>query len=189
MTDDAFMPETALRLFIGLQPDAAVQADLQKHQKLWRWSATARPFEVELFHMTLHCLGWVHSARLRELQQALATVPFEPFSLVLRTPALWEVAVLLADDNVALDDLRLRLLVPLMRMGLQVDGHWTPHVTLARKAKRSVPPVHCFPVHWAASHFSLVLSTPLSRPPYVRHEVLKRYPTQACTSISTRAPL
>ena len=179
MTDDALMPETALRLFIGLQPDSAVQADLQKHQKLWRWSTTARPFDVEQFHLTLHFLGWVHSARLSELQLALATVPVEPLSLVLRSTALWEVAVLLADDNVALDDLRMRLMVPLMRMGLRVDGHWTPHVTLARKAKGSVPPVHSFPLPWTASHFSLVLSTPLPRPPYVRHEVLSRYPTQA----------
>ena len=42
-------------------------------------------------------------------------------------------AVLLADENVALDDLRSRLMVPLLRMGLRVEGHWRPHVTLARK--------------------------------------------------------
>jgi 2'-5' RNA ligase len=128
--------------------------------------------------MTLHFLGLVHAARVDELQHALAEIPMAPLSLVLRTPALWEVAVLLADENAALRDLRLRLMVPLLRMGLRVDGRWTPHVTLARKARGAVPPACSPPVHWNACHFALVLSTLSSTPPYARHDVLRRYPVE-----------
>jgi 2'-5' RNA ligase len=86
------------------------------------------------------------------------------------------VAVLLADENVALNDLRSRLMVPLLRMGLRVDGHWTPHVTLARHALGAVPPACSPPVHWTARHFSLVRSTLSPTPPFVQHDVLRRYP-------------
>lgn len=173
------MPETALRLFIGLRPEGEARTSLQAHQRLWRWPAGVRLLEAEHLHLTLHFLGLVHSARVDALQHALAEIPMTPIPLLFRTPAAWSVAVLLAEENAALRDLRQRLMVPLLRLGLPVDGHWTPHVTLARHAKGAVPP-SCPPlVHWTAGHFSLVLSTLSPRPPYVRHEVLRRYPTQA----------
>lgn len=178
MNDDASMPETALRLFIGLQPDDAVQAAIRSHQSLWRWPPRARLLQAEHLHMTLHFLDLVHSARVDELQHVLGTIPMQPIPIVLRTTAVWKVAVLLADENVALNDLRSRLMVPLLRMGLRVDGHWTPHVTLAREAAGAAPPAGSPPVHWTARHFALVLSTRSPRPPHVRHDVLRRYPSE-----------
>lgn len=179
MRDDASMSEAALRLFVGLQPDDGVLAAIRSHQSLWRWPPRARLLKVEHFHMTLHFWDRVHSARVDELQHVLGTIPMPPIPIVLRTKALWtKVAVLLADENVALNDLRSRLMVPLLRMGLRVEGHWTPHVTLARNAHGAVPPTGSPPVHWTARHFSLVLSTLSPRPPYVRHDVLRRYPSE-----------
>ena len=180
MTDDASMLETAVRLFIGLQPDHEGQAAIRSHQCLWRWPPRVGLLRAEHLHMTLHCLGWVHSARVHELQHMLGTVPMQPIPIVLRTTASWKkVAVLLSDENVALNDLRWRLMVPLMRMGLRVEGHWKPHVTLARYAHGAVPPASSPPVFWTARHFSLVLSTPLPRPPYVQHDVLYHYAAEA----------
>ena len=177
MNDDASMPETAMRLFIGLQPDDEVQAEIRSHRSLWRWPARARLLRAEHLHMTLHFLDLVHSARVEELQHVLGTIPMQPTPIVLRTTALWtKVAVLLAEENVALNDLRLRLMVPLLRMGLRVDGHFTPHVTLARRALGAVPPACSSPVHWTARHFSLVRSTLSPTPPFVQHDVLRRYP-------------
>lgn len=176
MHDDPSMPETALRLFIGLQPDDDVQAAIRSNQSLWRWPPRARLLKAEHFHMTLHFWERVHSARVDELQHVLGTIPMQPIPIVLRTTAVWKVAVLLADENVALNDLRSRLMVPLLRMGLRVDGHWTPHVTLARHALGAVPPACSPPVHWTARHFSLVRSTLSPTPPFVQHDVLRRYP-------------
>lgn len=180
MRDDASMPEAALRLFIGLQPDEDVQAAIRSHQSLWRWRPGARLLRAEHFHMTLHFWEQVHPARVDELQHVLGTIPMQPIPIVLRTTALWKkVAVLLVEENVALNDLRLRLMVPLLRMGLRVEGHWTPHLTLARDPHGAVPPTGSPPVHWTARHFSLVLSTRSPRPPHVRHDVLRRYPSEA----------
>ena len=177
MHDDPSMPETALRLFIGLQPDDEGQAAIRSHQSLWRWPARARLLQAEHLHMTLHFLDLVHSARVDELQQVLGTILMQPIPIVLRTTASWaKAAVLLADENVALDDLRSRLMVPLLRMGLRVEGHWTPHVTLARHAPGAMPPACSPPVHWTARHFSLVRSTRSPAPPFVQHDVLRRYP-------------
>jgi 2'-5' RNA ligase len=173
MHDDASMPESALRLFIGLQPDDDVQAAIRSHQSLWRWPPRARLLKPEHFHMTLHFWEQVHPALVDELQRVLGTVPMQPIPMVFRSTALWKkAAVLLAEENAALNDLRCRLMVPLMRMGLRVEGHWTPHVTLARQPSDAVPPASFPPVHWTACHFALVRSTLSPRPPHVRHDVL-----------------
>ncbi len=88
-----------------------------------------------------------------EPQHVLGTIPMQPILIVrARTTAMWKVAVLLADENVALNRSRCRLMVPLSRMGLRVDGHWTPHVTLAREyraapCRRTGSP----PVHWTGA--------------------------------------
>jgi 2'-5' RNA ligase len=175
------------RLFIGLMPDAGVQAAIDGHRQLWRWPSNARPTAPSQLHLTLHFLGDVPAERLPQLHQALAEVPVHEMQLTLRTPDLWMVAVLRPDENEALRDLRRRLAFTLAHLDLHTEGDWTPHVTLARKVDGAQPPESCPPIAWTVREFALVWSTPPADASRARdqrdqidqhYQVLARYPFQ-----------
>lgn len=166
------------RLFVGLMPDAEVQNAIARQRRGWQLPDGAVPTRLLQLHLTLHFLEQVEHSRALDLQQALAEVRMEEIALTLRTPELWtapKAAVVRADENEALNDLRERIARPLRRLGLPTRAQWTPHVTLARDAQGAVPPADSVPVPvpWVAKDFALIWSHLL---PTLHYEVLARYP-------------
>ena len=168
--------EATRRLFIGLVPDAAVQAAIDVQRKAWRWPPGCRLTRPERMHLTLHFLGEVDAPRQSALQHALAELPMRELTLVLGTPQTWRnhVAVLVADEHEALRALHAGLALQIARAGLApARARWTPHVTIARDASGALPPADPQPIRWQVSEFVLIWSR---MAPLWRHEPLARYP-------------
>lgn len=128
--------------------------------------------------MTLHFLGEVAAVQQTALLNGLAEVPMPALTLVLHTPEVWRnpVAVLRADEDEGLRELRERLKQPLIHAGLAPErGRWAPHLTIARKCLGAVPPVEPPPIVWPVNEFALVCSH-LSMPAH--YEILARFPSR-----------
>jgi 2'-5' RNA ligase len=150
---------TSKRLFIALWPDARVRAALAARRDAWQWPPGAAVVNADKLHVTLHFLGHVAADRVDDLRAAIA-LPFTPFELTLREPAVWRggVAVLESDAPAPLMDLQARLGLALDALGLPVEQRpYRPHVTVARKAHGAVPP-GATPVPWAVRDYALVVS-------------------------------
>jgi 2'-5' RNA ligase len=153
--------EPTRRLFIGLLPDAKVQAAIDAHRRAWFWPPGSRLTRLERIHLTLHFLGEVDAARQAELQQALAELPPGALELLLRRPETWpnHVAVLRADGHEELRVLHERLALQIVRAGLAPERRrWIPHLTLGRNAAGAVPPANEPPIRWITKGFALVWS-------------------------------
>ncbi len=170
------LAEPSRRLFIGLMPDASVQAAIDVQRQAWRWPSGCRFTRPQRMHLTLHFLGEVDGLRQGALQDALADVPMNELTLVLATPQVWRnhVAVLVAQEHEGLRALHAGLALQLVHAGLiPARAHWTPHLTIAREASGAVPPADPQPIRWRVPAFVLVWSR---MAPDWRHEVLARYP-------------
>ncbi len=168
--------EPTRRLFIGLVPDASVQAAIDFQRQAWHWPPGCRLTRPQRMHLTLHFLGEVDGPHQAALQDVLADVPMQGLTLVLGTPQVWRnhVAVLLVDEHEGLRALHAGLALQLVRAGLvPARARWTPHVTIAREASGAVPPADPQPIRWRVAAFVLVWSR---LAPDWRHEVLARYP-------------
>ena len=149
----------AQRLFIALWPDARVRAALSARRDAWQWPPGAAIVNADKLHATLHFIGQVAAQQVDAVRDAIA-LPFTPFELTLREPAVWRggIAVLESDAPAALLDLQVRLGLALDALGLPVEQRpYRPHVTLARKARGAVPP-GATPVSWPVHDFALVVS-------------------------------
>lgn len=149
----------AQRLFIALWPDARVRSALAARRDAWQWPPGAAIVNADKLHATLHFLGQVPPDRVADVRAAIA-LPFTPFELELREPALWRggIAVLEADAPPPLLDLHVRLGLALDALGLPVEPRpYRPHVTFARKARGAVPP-GATPVPWPVRDYALVVS-------------------------------
>ena len=173
-TDLFAMPATTdtHRLFIGLMAEGSAQAAVDAHRRLWRWPQEASLPPPERLHLTLHFLGEVEAAVERALLKALTAVPVPPLNLTLDTVEVWRngVAVLQPRENAMLRMLHGRIGEVL---GFGPDARWKPHVTLARKASKALPPESFPPVEWHVPRFELVWSR-LGQGAH--YETLGRYP-------------
>lgn len=173
MPQDAETPATA-RLFLALLPGEAEQAALAAHAAAWRWNADAARYAPPDWHVTLHFIGPVPRSRLDELKAALA-VPVTPFELRFGEPMLWPhgLAVLLPMATPpALQALHDLFGVRLRQLGLRTDERpYRPHLTLARRAARAVPPK---PPAWGWSVHGYALMESTGRPE-TRYRALRRY--------------
>jgi 2'-5' RNA ligase len=151
------------RLFIALWPDEATRMELARRRDAWAWPRSASPVKTERLHVTLHFLGDVARDRIPDLAAALS-VPFESFSLAISRPVLWPhgMAVLEPDAvPIELNHLHERLGKALVGEGIALDARaYRPHVTLARRAGKTVPPSADAPVHWHIAGYRLMESTP-----------------------------
>lgn len=167
----------ALRLFLALWPDAATRRAIAAEADRWQWPPGARRCAPQDWHVTLHFLGNVPSARLPELQAALS-VPLTPFTWTLDGPQHWPrgLAVLASRRAAApLAALHRRLARALSARHLPVENRpWRPHVTLARQAADAVCPAEWHAIAWPVRDYALVRAT---GDPRSRYEVLARYPS------------
>ena len=143
-----------MRLFLALWPDPATRAAIAAWQRDWAWPAEAAPVPADRLHLTLHFIGNVPRDKLPGLASGLK-VAFAPFDLELRRGEVWpnSVAVLQPDRTpTAMKWLHGDLAGALRNLELPVeDRPFRPHVTLARHARRAVPPPQHAGVDWRAS--------------------------------------
>ncbi|MCW5636182.1 MAG: RNA 2',3'-cyclic phosphodiesterase [Rubrivivax sp.] len=156
-------PPASLRLFVALWPDEAARAALVQWRDAMACPAPAQPTRRDKLHLTLHFIGAVAAARLRELADGLALPP-PRFELCLDRIAAWHGGIVALQPTrlpEPLAELHGRLAAALRQLGLPVEARrFRPHVTLARHA-RAVPPHHAAPppVRWAVDGYALVEST------------------------------
>jgi len=166
---------SSVRLFLALWPDAQVREALVRSREAWAWPAGVALVRPQSLHLTLHFLGAVPVTRLPQLRAGLA-VPFQSFTLCLDRPAQWPrgIAVLQAEHLPAgLLDLHQALGQGLQRLGLPVEQRTLrPHVTLARRAGRALPPVEAQRIDWPVQGYALVASMPDAPG---RYRLLERY--------------
>lgn len=131
------------RLFLAIRPPSAVRdalIDLMEGIDNARWQ------DDDQLHLTLRYIGEVESPQANDLAEALLSLRFEPFEVVLEgvghfedrgTPrALWaDVA-----PNPALLHLQRKVERVCIRSGIEPDHRrYMPHVTLARLNRSSGP--------------------------------------------------
>lgn len=150
------------RLFLALWPEDDVQQQLVTHAAQWTWPDGCIRYLPEDWHLTLHFIGPIQAGRVADIV-ALASVPFEPFTLTLDQPTLWPhgLAVLcMSQVSAPLQALYERLDDVLRRLDLPVETRpYQPHVTLARRATAAILPGRLTPVVWRARRYALVVST------------------------------
>jgi 2'-5' RNA ligase len=161
------MTAPTLRLFVALWPSPAVLGALVGLRDSIRWPAGARPTASDKLHLTLHFLGEVGAARLRELALAIDAVPAERFELTLDRVTCWPGGLVVSSPSRAGDALRARhaaIAGALRRFGVPVETRaFRPHVTLARRCASppALPPLA--PIRWPVEGHALVESTPDGR--------------------------
>jgi 2'-5' RNA ligase len=132
----------ALRLFVALWPTPQTRRALAAAQAALPWPAGARPIGAEGLHLTLAFIGAVAPQQLGQVSRA-AGVPSAGVDLALTRVDVWKggTAVLCpAAVPAALRDLQARLAASLQAAGVPFDARdFTPHVTLARKARGMAP--------------------------------------------------
>ncbi|MHB8947574.1 MAG: RNA 2',3'-cyclic phosphodiesterase [Rhodoferax sp.] len=150
------------RLFLALDADAPVQAQLAAHAKQWTWPVGCVPCQPADWHITLHFIGAVDADQVERLAAGLA-VPFQPFELVLDLPLLWPHGLAILGASVVpppLLALYEQLGAALRGLDVTVETRpYQPHVTLARHAGAAIAPAASTPVLWPVQGYALVLST------------------------------
>ncbi|MES2937801.1 MAG: RNA 2',3'-cyclic phosphodiesterase [Pseudomonadota bacterium] len=170
------LPSPPKRLFVGLMPERAIQAQLQRHCTTWEWPDEARLVPFARYHLTLYFIGEVGAATEQQLRQALREVPMHPLELALGAPEPWpnQVAVLRPAENPGLRALHARIAHAVVDAGLEPELRgYKPHVTLARNAAGAQPPARTEPIRWAAREFALVWSVLPAAGIPARYEVLE----------------
>jgi len=156
--DDAGQP---CRLFLAIWPSPAESEELLRYQRRWSWPPGATPVAADRLHLTLHFIGSLPRQRLGELRSGLQ-VAVEPFELALNRAEAWPrglVVLRAAAPDAALQRLHDRLGEALLALGLTPERRrFRPHVTLARRATASVPPIGAADLRWQVGSYALVES-------------------------------
>ena len=151
------------RLFLALWPDDATRVALARCRDAWTWGPAAAPEPTARLHLTLHFLGAVPEPRLPELMDGLQ-LPSRPFTLGLDRSERWPNGAAVLSPSLLPPDLlalHAALRDRLHLLGLSTETRaYRPHVTLARRARDALAPVHTTPVHWPVSGYALVASRP-----------------------------
>ncbi|EXI70676.1 MAG TPA: RNA 2',3'-cyclic phosphodiesterase [Candidatus Accumulibacter phosphatis] len=157
--DDA--AATRCRLFLALWPTPAENQELLHYLRQWSWSPGTTPVAAERLHLTLHFIGSLPRQRLDELRSGLR-VAVEPFELALNRAEAWPhglVVLRAASPPAALQRLHDRLGEALQALRLAPERRrFRPHVTLARRATASIPPLAAADLRWQVGSYTLVES-------------------------------
>ncbi|NYT05969.1 MAG: RNA 2',3'-cyclic phosphodiesterase [Methanomicrobiales archaeon] len=128
-----------VRAFIAIDMDDCIRERIAAVQKeLLRSSAKLTLVDPAIAHITLKFLGELDDRTLRAVQEALATVPFEPFAMTIagvagNAPSRPRVIWANADDAGACSALARAVERALAPAGIPREKRaFTPHVTIAR---------------------------------------------------------
>lgn len=158
VADDAVAP---CRLFLAIWPTPAEQAEILHRQRQWSWPPGAAVIAGERLHLTVHFIGSLPRRRLDEVGAGLR-VAVEPFELALNRAETWPhglVVLRAASPPAALQRLHDRLGEALQALRLAPETRrFRPHVTLARRATASLPPLAAADLRWQVGSYTLVES-------------------------------
>jgi 2'-5' RNA ligase len=166
------------RLFFGLWPDPAAR------QRLAALGTSldvpgGRPVHPEDLHLTLQFLGPVPAQRLAAVLAAAEQVDGAPFELLIARTGYWRRPRIVwcapLDTPPDLAALVSRLGERLAAVGYPPESRpYSPHVTLARKARGAPNGPLAEPIRWPATSFVLAASESVPEPP--RYRILRRWP-------------
>jgi 2'-5' RNA ligase len=149
------------RLFLALWPGPAVRGALCGWRDAWSWPRGAAPVATGKLHLTLHFLGDQPGERVPDILAGLA-VPFAPFRIDFGTPKVWPHGIAVLEpfsEPDALVHLHADLATALRARGRGPEARAIPpHVTLARRAGKALPPADWPPLAWEIAGYTLVES-------------------------------
>lgn len=149
------------RLFLALWPDEAVRPALRIWRDAWIWTPNAAPVATSNLHITLHFLGNQPGESVAALADGLA-VPFSPFRVEFGAPRLWHSGIAVLEPHSTPEELLLLhadLGSALLELGITPEERkYRPHVTMARKAARAMPPAAGPALAWDITSYALVES-------------------------------
>ena len=152
------------RLFFALWPDDETRAQINRVSQRFadKNCPLTRPFNL---HITLVFLGEVPPSRQARLIAGIDHIGSNPFSLHLEKIGIWKRSgvLWLAPGKIpaALEHLVEALQRHANQQGISVDNRpYKPHVTLARKMKKTIKTRPSPAIHWPVEHFILAESTP-----------------------------
>lgn len=165
------------RLFFALWPDERVRRELGCVVRELPRHGGRLPHQEDI-HLTLAFLGMVEPEKIGCIEQAADTVRAVPFELVIDRVGYWKHPRILWCGPSAVPPALTRLvgdMVPLLEIcGFKPDERpYSPHITLARKARKIDPYVLDTPIKWPVGEFALVGSDPGGGVPHYR--VLKKW--------------
>jgi len=174
------------RLFFAIWPDAAARAALEKLSTQLEARAGGRVVPAEKIHLTLAFLGEVTPDRADDLVKAADKVREAPFDLVLdrigafrRARVSWIGA---SEPAPGLISVEATLREALRARGFELEERpFTPHVTLIRKADKTLSPEAIEPIAWRVEEIALVSSEPGSG----AYKTMARWPLKAKRSRKT----
>jgi 2'-5' RNA ligase len=175
------------RLFLAVWPDDAARAQLAAYRDGWHWPAGARPVDDDKLHLTLHFIGVFERSRVAALSEALASVASVPTQLHGDRPEVWRggIALLRLHADAHLFAMHRALADILSGEGVALDPRpFSPHVTLARRARHGTPPAAPAQLEWPVRGFALVESI---NAPSARYEILGRFEGAAGPARGERA--
>jgi 2'-5' RNA ligase len=155
------MQEDSARLFVALWPAPALRTRVSSERDAWCWPVGAKPVADAKLHLTLHFVGAFPRTRSAALEAALAALRLAPTTLCASGREVWRggIAVLLFSADSALSALHAAIGEVLAGFAVALDPRpFSPHVTLARRARGAVPPAGRVDLEWDASGFALVES-------------------------------
>ena len=164
------MSNRSRRLFFALWPDDPTR------QALFHWQTHNLPGDLRWthradLHMTLHFLGQTDAAQLGALRDLGAEAAAGRFSLVLDEIGHWRKPQILWAGSSSvpgeLPALHARLGAGLNGLGIATEARtYTPHVTLARKAREKPVVQPLSPLTWPVTELALVESRTGEAPMY-----------------------
>jgi 2'-5' RNA ligase len=151
------------RFFFAVWPDGACARALEALAPSVAEVVGGKAVPVEKIHMTLAFLGAIDDDARRRANAAAQPLRAPPFDITLdRIGAFRRARVAWAGASQApapLLDLQARLEASLRASGFDLEARaFAPHVTLARKAARPLPPAAIAPIPWRVDAFTLVRS-------------------------------
>ena len=166
------------RLFFAVWPDASAAAALARLAREVADAAGGRAVPAEKLHLTLAFLGEVEESRRHSLSDCARPLAGR-FRLDLnrvgsfrRARVGWAGASAPPRELIQAQEM---LAGRLAAAGFALEERqYTPHVTLARRIERPIPPAGMAPIAWNASELTLVRSESGTG----RYTVLERWPLE-----------
>lgn len=169
------------RLFFALWPDPALRKELHLIQTRY---PGGRPTHVSDLHVTLVFLGVVPKERYSCVTAVADSVCGQVFRLEIDKIGYWRrPRILWCAPSIVPSSLE--ELVGSLQRGLEACGFeperraYSPHLTLARKARPVEERALEEPLVWSPAKFVLVASNSGSAPPH--YQVLKKWPLKSVT--------